>query len=392
MYGDVAIAGIGEVPTGIFPDRTPFEAACQAARSAVRDSGLGKDDIDVLMPAGAIFSRGFNTDLIFGRLVEELGLANTCEMNVQVMAGGASASAMVKLAGSLVASGVARNVLCVQSDKIGSGVSTRDAIDIFSTLGIPEEWEQPYGQHFSAIAALVTRRYQHETGTTSEQLASVVVALREWAQLNPNAMVRKPITVEDVLASQMLSDPLHAKESNLLADGAVAFVVTTAERAEAVTDTPVYVLGGGSSVTHYSLSQERDLARLGFRRAATKAFEIAGVGPADMHVAELYDSYPVFCLMALEELGLVERGEAGALVASGATSPGGRLPMTTNGGMLSQGHSVVGGGIALLVEAARQLMGKAGARQVPGARLAVETSTGGSYMDAHVMVLGAERR
>jgi acetyl-CoA C-acetyltransferase len=392
MYGNVAIAGIGEVPTGIFPHRTPFEAASEAARAAVRDSGLHKDEIDVLMPAGAIFSRSFNTDLIFGRLVEELGLAGTCEMNVQVMAGGASASAMVKIAGSLVATGVARHVLCVQSDKIGSGVSTRDAIDIFSTLGIPEEWEQPYGQHFSAIAALVTRRYQHETGTTSEQLASVVVALRKWAQLNPNAMLRRPITVDDVLASPMLSDPLHAKESNMLADGAVAFVVTTAERAEAVTDTPVYVLGGGSSVTHYSLSQERNLGRLGFAKAAEKAFGIAGVDPADIDVAELYDSYPVFCLMTLEELGLVERGQAGAFVAAGETSPGGSLPMTTNGGMLAQGHSVVGGGIALLVEAARQLMGKAGERQVPGARLAVESSTGGSYMDGHVLVLGSERR
>ena len=266
------------------------------------------------------------------------------------------------------------------------------AIDVFSTLGIPEEWERPFGQHFSSIAALTMRRYMQETATTAEQVASVCVALRKWAELNPNAMYRKPLTVEEVLASKMLSSPLHAKESNVLADGASAFVVTRAERAPDVTDSPVYLLGVGGRVSHYSLTQEADMTRFGYAEAARDAFTMAGITARDVDIAEIYDSYPVFNLIALEELGFVERGGAGAFVAEGNTWPGGRLPMTTNGGMLSQGHTGAGGGVAILVEAIRQLMGKAGRRQVPDAKIAVETGTGGSYMDAQVLVLGREIR
>ncbi len=387
-----AVIGIGEVPTGNHPERSALQAAAQAARMAVRDSGLDKRDIDVVMPTGAIFSRDFNSDLVFGRLVEELGLSGTAHSNIQVMAGGASGSSMLKVAAALVHSGLARNVLCVHADKLASGLPIDVAIDVFSTLGIPEEWERPYGQHFSSIAALVTRRYMEETGTTAEQIASVCVALRKWAELNPNAMFRKPLTVEEVLSSKILSEPLHAKESNVLADGASAFVVTAAERGPDSTETPVYLLGAGGRVSHYSLSQEPDMTRFGYAEAAREAFGMAGIGAKDVDVAEIYDSYPVFNLIALEEMGFVERGTAGAFVAAGNTWPGGKLPMTTNGGMLSQGHTGAGGGVAVLVEACRQLMGKAGARQVPGAKIAVETGTGGSYMDAQVLVLGAEAR
>lgn len=392
LRGKFAAIGIGEVPTGNYPERTVLDAALEASRQAVRDSGLRKEDIDYVIPTGVIFSGEFNADLIFSRMVEELGLSNIAHANMQVMAGGASGSLLFKTAGALVTTGLARNVLVVHADKIASGMSIERAIDTFATLGIPAEWERTYGQHFSAIAAMIMRRYMYETGTTSEQLAYVCVALREWARLNPNAMFRKPLTVELVLGSKMLSEPLHAFESNVLADGASAFVVTSAERARAVTDTPVYYLGSGSRVTHYSLSQERDMTRFGWKDAADEAFAEAGVGPQDIDVAEIYDSYAVFNLICLEELSFVERGSAGKFVEDGNTLPGGKLPMTTNGGMLSQGHTGAGGGVAVLVEAFRQLMGKAGERQVPDAKLAVETSVGGSYMDAHVLVLGTGAR
>jgi acetyl-CoA C-acetyltransferase len=390
LRGGVAIVGIGEVATGRFDDRPALGAAMQAARSAVQDSGLAKSDIDTVITAGAIYSRDFNSDLIFSRLVEELGMTRTVHQNLQVMAGGASGSMMMKAAAGLIHAGLAGNVLCIHADKVGTGVPSGDAIDLFATLGIPDEWERPYGQHFSAIAALITQRYQHETGTTARQLASVCVSLRQWAALNPNAMYRTPLTADEVLNSKMLSEPLHALESNMLADGGSAFVVTSAAKARELTSRPAYLLGWGSRVTHYSVSQEADLSRLGFRAAATDAFRIARLEPSDIDIAEIYDSYPVFCLMALEELGFLDRGQAGAFVAEGNTSPGGRLPMTTNGGMLSQGHTGAGGGVAILVEAARQLMGKAGDRQVQDVRFAVETGTGGSYMDAHVLVLGTE--
>jgi acetyl-CoA C-acetyltransferase len=143
-------------------------------------------------------------------------------------------------------------------------------------------------------------------------------------------------------------------------------------------------------VTHFVYSQEPDISRFGWAQAGREAFEQAGLTPADIDVAEIYDSYPVYQIIGLEELGFCERGEAGNLFLNGDTWPGGKLPCTTNGGMLSQGHTGAGGAVALMVEAVRQLMGKAGKRQVEGARFAVETATGGTYMDAQVTILGTE--
>ncbi len=188
----------------------------------------------------------------------------------------------------------------------------------------------------------------------------------------------------------MLSEPIRTLDSNVLSDGGSAFIVTSVERARELTDRPVYVLGHGSRVTHFSITQEPDITRFGFAAASKDAYAQAGLQPTDIDIAEIYDGYAVFSLLTLEECGLVERGKGGAFVEAGETAPGGKLPMTTNGGMLSQGHTGAGGGVAVLVESFRQLMGKAGERQVPNARFALETASGGTYMDSHVSILGTE--
>lgn len=387
--GKVAIVGIGEVSTGKFPDRPCLQNALESCKLAIEDAGIKKEDIDVVMPTGTFFSRRYNTDMVFSQLVEELGLLGKCSSNFQVFSGGASSSSMLETACGLITAGIAETILCVQSDKTGSA-PVQEMIDLFATFGIPQEWETPYGFFMAASGALITQRYMYETGTTLEQVASVVVSMRKWAALNPHAMLKRQITIEEIVSSKMVASPLHAKEGNVLADGGAAFVVTTAERAKDLTKTPVYPLGFGGVVTHYSISQERDLASLGFVEAARKAYEMAGIGPEDIDIAELYDAYPVVPLITLEGLGLCKKGEAGAFVMEGNTWPEGKLAMTTNGGMLGQGHTAAGGGIAILVEACRQLMGKAGKRQVKDAKIAVETSSGGTYMDAHVTILGRE--
>ena len=384
-----AVVGFGEVPTGRFEERSALEAALESARQAIAMSGIDKAEIDVVMPCAALFNREFNVSLSVGRLVEELGLLGTAGINVQVFAGGSSGTVMLQLASGLIKAGLARNVLVVHSDKLGTGVDKTEGIDLFATVGMSPEWEIPFGVNFSAIAGLITQRYMHETGTTPEQVAAVCVSMRKWAQLNPHAMYRGPLTVEDVLNSKMLATPVHAFESNMLADGGGAYLVTSPERAPHVSDTPVYLLGASGRTTHYTLAAEADMGRFKYAVAAKEAFEMARLTPNDVQIAQIYDSYPVFCLMALEEVGLVPRGEAGAFVLAGNTSPGGKLPMTTNGGMLSQGHTGAGGGFAIMLETIRQLMGKAGERQVD-ATFAVETATGGTYMDAHVALLGRE--
>lgn len=390
LRGKTAIVGIGEVPTGRYPDKGAIHFAVESCRQAIKDAGLSKDDIDFVMPTGALYNSNFTTQLATSRLVEELGLKNV-KTNQLVFSGGASGSCLVKTAAALVASGVANYILCFQADKLGTGISTgQEGIDLFATAGVSAEWELMYGQHFSSIAALATTRYQYETGTTDEQLASVCVSNRKWAELNPNAFFRKPLTTEEVLTSKMLSTPLRAKESNMLFDGGSAFIITSAERAQDLTDTPVYILGDGSKVTHFVYSQVPDITRFGWAQAGKEAFEHAGLTPKDIDIAEIYDSYPIYELITFEGLGFAERGRGGEMFLKGDTWPGGKIPTTTNGGMLSQGHTGAGGGMALVVEAARQLMNKAGERQVKGARFALETGTGGVYVDSHVTILGTE--
>jgi acetyl-CoA acetyltransferase len=389
LRGKFAIIGTGEVPTGRFPEKAAIYHAIESARRAIVDAGIKKEDIDFVMPTAALYSPQFNTELVTCRIIEELGLKNA-RTNCQIFAGGSSGSCFLKLGGSLIVSGVAQCVLCVHADRLGTGVTAQGGIDLFSTAGISPEWEVPFGQHYSSIAALATTRYQYETGCTDEELAAVCVSNRKWAELNPNARFRTPLTIEEVLSSKMLSTPLRAKESNMLFDGGSALILTSADRAKDLCEKPVYFLGEGSRVTHFVFSQEPDITRYGWREAAKDAFTEAELTPQDIDVAEIYDSYPIYQVIGFEEVGFCERGEAGAMHLRGDTWPGGKIPTTTNGGMLSQGHTGAGGGVALLVEAARQLMGKAGDRQVPGARFALETGTGGTYMDAHVSILGSE--
>ncbi len=384
-----AVIGIGEVPTGKYPERSELDAAVTASREAILDAGLSPRDIDMVLPVGALASRHFNVDLVFSRLCEELGMNRSAKMNCQIMAGGATSSAVLAVADALIANGQAKRILCVHSDAVGS-LPRQAGIDLFATTGVSEEWEAPFGHNMNAVGALASQRYMYETGTTEAELAAVCVSLRKWAMLNPNAMFRTPLTIEDVMGSKLVATPLRAKQCNMLADGAAAFIVADAAEAGSHCEMPAYVRGHGSLVTHYSISQERDLARLGFPEAAREAYAEAGIGPDAIQLASIYDAYPVWPLMSLDGLNLCRGERAGAFVAAGETSPGGSLPMTTNGGMLSQGHTGVGGGIAVMVEAFRQLMGKAGERQVANLVNAVETASGGTWMDSHVTILSRE--
>lgn len=391
MAVDVAIVGIGEAQVGRFPDRLTLDIALSVAEEAIADSGLDRSDIDAVLTAPSFADPYFNTDLAFARLVDELGMRGTVKLNAQVNAGGSTGVAMLKYASGIVISGQARSVLCVHAEKFTS-MSPAQGMEFFASAGTEREFEAPYGMSYNALPALASRRFMHETGTTLEQLAAVAVSCRQWASLNPNAMFRDPITVEDVLASKVITSPVTALMLNALGDGGSAFVVTSGEVARATTDTPVYLWGEGDAVNTYSFSQHADITRMGWQAVGEQAFRAAGIARSDIDIAEIYMAYPVFKLMVLEELGFCERGEGGEFVASGQCAPGGTLPMTTNGGALSYGHIGAGVGVATLVETARQLMGKAGPRQVADASIALEASAGGAYSDAHVTILSRERR
>jgi acetyl-CoA C-acetyltransferase len=385
---DPVFLGIGELPSGKFPDRTFIRDLTEVATLAMADARVAPRDVDTILLIPNLHSFDDQADLIFSRMVEELGLNGHAKSNMMVHSGGSTSDNAVRVASGLIASGHARTVLVLQAERWGSADLT-EMVTMLTANGIPQEWERPLGQTFNAIGALITQRYMAASGSTPEDMASVCVALRKWAQLNPNAMFKdRPLTVEQVLASKVVADPLHALECPPLADGAVAFVMTSAENARGRKDSWVRIAGSGGCVSHYSIGQEADLGVLGWRTAAQRAYDQSGWGPKDADFAEVYDSYAAVTTIACEGLGLCPRDDAARWFATGATAPGGDFPMNTNGGLLSAGHTGVGGGTALLVEGVRQLLRQAPpARQIQNCERAIIGGTGGSYMDAQVLLL-----
>ncbi len=390
IRGKTAIVGIGEVPTGIYPERSLIEAAVAASEMAIRDANIPKEDVDTVIPILVVANNVDNANMICSQMVEELGLGKTAKANFLCGSGGSSSANALKVAMGLVSTGLSKGVLVIHSDRMGSGLDLALAIQQFASVAISPEYESPYGFSQLGLAGFLQQRYMYDTGTTERQIASVVETLRKWAALNPNAMMKTPRTADEVLESKIISSPVRKRMMNKLADGAAAFIVTTAEKARGYTDTPAYVLGVGSRCTNFSVTAGQWDGFQMWKEATKDAYEMAGITVEDIDVAEIYDAFPTFILMSMELLGLCEPGQAGKFFEEGHAGPGGKLPISTNGAMMAQGHTGAGGGVAILVEAARQVMGKAGERQVENANIVVETASGGIGMDFHVGVLGRE--
>ena len=385
---DPVFVGIGELPSGRFPQRNFVGDLTLVALRALRDARMKPGDIDTIILIPNLHSFNDQADLIFSRMVEELGIAGHAKASFMVHSGGSTSDNAVRVASGLITSGHARTVLVLQCERWGSANLT-EMVTMLSKNGIPGEWELPTGLQFNAIGALITQRYMHASQSSAADMAAMCVVLRDWAQLNPNAMYRgKTLTVEQVLASRLVADPLHAMECPMLADGAAAFVMTSAENAaRRDLGVTVRIAGSGGCVSHYSIGQERDLAVLGWPTAAQRAYAQSGWGPKDADFAEIYDSYAAVTAIAVEGLGLASSGE-GARWFARTCGPGGKFPCNTNGGLLSAGHTGVGGGTALLIEGVRQLLWRAeGERQIRDCQRCIVGGTGGSYMDAQVLLL-----
>jgi acetyl-CoA acetyltransferase len=251
-------------------------------------------------------------------------------------------------------------------------------------------YETPFKPFMPASAyALAASRHMHQFGTTREQLAAVAVAAREWALLNPAAWEKKPLTIEGVLSSRMVSYPFTVRDCCLVTDGGGAIVVTSAERARSLRKPPAYVLGFGQSVTHSSISNMPDLAVTGALAAGKAAYKMAKLSPADVDAVELYDAFTINTILFLEDLGFCRKGEGGAFVEGGRIGPAGRLAVNTNGGGLSYCHPGMYG-LLLLIEAVRQLRGECGARQVRDCEVALAHGNGGVLSSQATVILGTE--
>jgi len=393
----LAIIGAAALPLGWFPDRLDLDAAIQVIRMAITDAGIDKKDIGAVFIAPPWGHEWLEYYLTCARLVDEFGLGMHNKYSGQVQAGGVSLIPMLGLIWGVLATEDVNCVLLVHTQSV-SRLPLRlppTAIKDFYRDSSRQylEWEFPYGMTSDARAAMVAQRYMNETGTTPEQLASVVVSHRKWAQLNDDARFNTPVTIQDVLDSEIVANPLHDLECSKLSDAASALILTNAEKAKSIGRKPIYILGEGcGGCTHFSMVQkpDKDVTRIpGIHNATEKALQEAKVKLEDIAVVEAFGGYPVFSLLALEEMGYCHRGEAGKFVMEGNTWPDGKLPMCTNGGALGAGHAGFGTGFMTLYESVLQLREEANNRQVNGAELAMcvfeETE---AYMQFDVAVLG----
>ncbi len=387
---NLAIIGVGEVPTGIYTERTRWDILYDICTGAVRDAGLTMKDIEGVITVAPQAQPRITSEISFGKIPEEFGMTNVKDVCI-CNAGGASTTNCLRLAEHYIESKIAKIVL-IPHVTVHSTIPVQDVINFFATAGQDTQWEYPYGSSFNGILGMVAQRYMYETGTTAEEMASTVVALRKWAALDPNSMFfKKPVTLEEVLSSKMVSTPLHSRECNVLADGGGAMVVTSADLAKEITDTPVYKLGHGARYVGACNIMRKDFfMREGWRAAAKDALDQASLAIDDMDILEFYMAYPFNQLIGLEAVGITKPGESGKFVMEGHTSPGGKCPVSTIGDAAGRGHTGSGVSMANYIETARQLMGKAGERQVPGCRFVLASAAGGSGMNTLMTVFGRE--
>jgi len=257
-------------------------------------------------------------------------------------------------------------------------------------VGGPMAFEASYGGGIICSYALAAQRHMYEFGTTSEQLAEIAVATRYNAGFNPSALYRDPITVEDVLNSRMMADPLHQLDCCVVSDAGGAVILTTEERARDLKQQPVHVLAAKSCMTHWQIGQMPSFTTAPVSHVADALFAAAGVTHSDIDVLELYDSFTITVLMQLEGLGFCKKGEGGPFVSDGKLKVGGALPTNTDGGGLSSSHPGMRG-IFTIIEAVRQLRGAAGDAQVPDCKLALASGSGGILSSMGATILGKER-
>jgi acetyl-CoA acetyltransferase len=371
LKNKVAIVGVGESEIGKVPNMSGLGLNAQAAKRALDDAGLTVADIDGVLTAYSFTEPYF---MLGSVICEYLGLKP--RFNASVITGGASPAVMLKHAAEALVAGQADTILVCAGENRATGLSRDAAVAALMAVGHPY-FEQPYGTSIPGFYAMIAQRHMHVYRTTREQLAKVAVQTRKHALLHPNAHMKTPLTLEQVLSAKPIADPLGMLDCCLISDAGGAFIVTSAERARDLKSKPVYLQGIGEYHTHEHLMCAPSLTEFGAAESGRIAYGMAGLGPPDIDVAELYDCFTIVPIIELEELGFCAPGEGGAFFAEGHASIGGKLPVNTHGGMLSHAHAGAAGGLFGIVEAVRQLRGGLGPRQVEGAEVALVHNEGG---------------
>lgn len=374
--GEAAIVGAATYGMGECPGHTDMEMAAKAALKALAQANLKPADVDglfICQPQDHFSTLSFP---------EYMGMNPRFTDNNRT--GGSGFLIHAHMAAMALATGACDVALIVY------GSTQRSNAGKLVALLKPSIYQQPYKPLLPISGyALAAARHMHEFGTTRRHLAEVAVAARKWAQLNPDAYMRDELSIDQVLEARLISDPLSVRDCCLVTDGAAAIVMTRADRAKDHSKKPVYVLGGAHATTHLEVQCMADLTTTGAAQSGKQAFAQAGVRPADIDLAMVYDAFTINTILFLEDLGFCPKGEGGRFVENGGIAPGGHLAVNTNGGGLSCVHPGMYG-MFLMVEAFEQLTGIAGARQVKDAKLAVAHGNGGILSSQATLVLGDE--
>ena len=379
----VVIAGVGETEQGKIPDKSSFHFLSEASKLAIEDAGIEKDDVDGLITAFSLVEHTFMHCTTFA---DYFGMNPRFFSSVAV--GGATAVWMVAEAAMAIASGQAQVVLCVRGDNTLSGISSSGMLALIREM-CHAEFEFPYGLTTPGGYALAAQRYLHDWNSRREHLAAVAVTMRKHAADKENAMNKDPLSIEDVLSSRVIAEPLTKYDCSIISDGGAAFIVTTEDKARelGIENDLAYLWGMGQGYSHQYLTTLEDLDQIynAVERSGSKAFNTAGIEPRDVDIAFLYDCFTITVLLELEGLGFVPKGEGGAFALEGRMEIGKDLPVNTHGGLLSQAHL---GAMHHVVEATLQLRGDAGCRQVEDPEVAVVHGNGGIVSAHSTVVLG----
>ncbi|QIK40564.1 thiolase [Pontivivens nitratireducens] len=376
MRGKSAIVGMATAGIGEAPGYSAMELLGQAAVAAVADAGLKLQDVDAVFAATS--SHAFPTMSV----VEYLGLKPKFFDGTNV--GGSSFELHLLQATMALDAGLCDVAL------VCYGSNQRTAGGRLVSMSEPQWHETPYNpRHPITAYGLAASRHMHQYGTTREQLADVALAARGWANLNPEAFARGPLTKDELLSSRMISDPLTKADCCLVTDGAAAVILTRADRAKDHHAKPVYFMGAGAANYHRSIVAMPDLTTTAAVDSGPRAFEMAGVQRSDLDLVMLYDAFTINTILFLEDLGFCPKGEGGRFVEDGRIAPGGELAVNTNGGGLSCVHPGMYG-LFLIAEAVEQIRGTAGERQVDDCNLALCHGNGGTLSSQCTAILGSE--
>jgi acetyl-CoA acetyltransferase len=373
--GAAAIVGVAESDLGQVADgMSPMDLCAQGIVRALADCGLTMKDVD------GLFCAMTQQRMSIVSLIEYLGLQP--KFIGSSMTGGSSFEFHVAQAAAAIQAGLCEVAV------IAYGSTQRSVGRKQASQREVNPYETPFKPFLPTSAyALAASRHMHQYGTTREHLAAVAVAARQWAQLNPAAWEKKPLTIDDVLKARMVSHPLSVRDCCLVTDGGGAIILTSAARARTLKKPPAYVLGCGHGTTHMNISSMPDLTVTGAKQAGEAAYKMAKLSAKEIDVVELYDAFTINTILFLEDLGFCKKGEGGAFVSEGRIAPKGALPVNTNGGGLSYCHPGMYG-LLILIEGVRQLRGECGARQVGKHDTAMVHGNGGVLSAQVSVVLG----